>query len=105
MQNRSGCNIAAFIVGAMPCAFFKRGCKGTFFFTYLQIFVRFNYPKRTLLQHFVNNTFYFGSLLSVIIACSVFCNSPPLTPSLCAVMSLSLPMLLGEQGSISAICL
>lgn len=105
MQNRSGYNIAAFIVGAMPCAFFKRGCKGTFFFTYLQISFISIGTNCALLQHFVNNTFYFGYLLSATIACSVFCNCPPLTPSLCAVMSLSLPMLLGEQGSISAICL
>ena len=64
MQNRSGCNIAAFIIGAMPCAFFKRGCKGTFFFTYLQISVLSIGTNCALLQHFVNTTYYFACMPS-----------------------------------------
>ena len=62
MQNLGGCNIAAFIVGAMPSAFFKRGCKGTFFFTYLQISFISIGTNCALLQHFVNTTYYFALL-------------------------------------------
>ena len=64
MQNRSGYNIAALIIGAMPCAFFKRGCKGTFFFTYLQISFISIGTNCALLHHFVNTTYYFACLLS-----------------------------------------
>ena len=62
MQNRSGYNIAAFIIGVMPCAFFKRGCKGTFFFALLQKSVLSIGTNCALLQHFVNTTYYFALL-------------------------------------------